>query len=137
MLDIWNYNMTEVFEAGWATCLDESMPPWTNKYTCPCFIWIPHKPSPFGNEYHTICRRNSGILFSQELVEGRECPKEKSEEFSQFKGATTGLLLHVCKTIFHMAKIIILDSVFCVLKSLIDLKKRGVFAHALIKKRKY
>ena len=33
-LDAWNYNMTEVFEAGRTTCLDESMPPWTNKHTC-------------------------------------------------------------------------------------------------------
>ena len=30
-----------------------------------------------------------------------------------------------------------LDSGFCVLKALVELKKKGVFAHALIKKRRY
>ena len=81
MLDAWNYNMTDVFEAGWATCLDESMSPWTNKYTCPGFVWIPRKPWPYGNEYHTICCCTSGILFAQELVEGRDRPKEKRKNF--------------------------------------------------------
>jgi len=137
MLDAWNLNMTEVFEAGWATCLDESMSPWTNKYTCPGFVWIPRKPWPYGNEYHTICCCTSGILFAQELVEGRDRPKEKQEEYSEFKGATTGLLLRLCKSFFHMAKIVVLDSGFCVLRALVELRKRGVFAHALIKKRKY
>ena len=36
-----------------------------------------------------------------------------------------------------MAKIIVLDSGFCVLRALVELRKRGVFAHALIEKRKY
>ena len=36
-----------------------------------------------------------------------------------------------------MAKIVVLDSGFCVLRALVELRKRGVFAHALIKKRKY
>ena len=36
-----------------------------------------------------------------------------------------------------MAKIVILDSSFYVLRALVDLRKKGVFAHALIKKRKY
>ena len=30
-----------------------------------------------------------------------------------------------------------LDSGFCVLQAIVELKKRGVFAHALIKKRRY
>ena len=36
-----------------------------------------------------------------------------------------------------MNKIIVLDSGFCVLRALIELRKRGVFARPLIKKRKY
>ena len=99
--------------------------------------YLPDKPWLYGNEYHSICYCSSGILFAQELVEGQECPKEKPEEFFQFKAATTGLLLRFCKSIFNMTKIIVLDSGFCVLKALVELKKRRVFAHDLIKKRKY
>ena len=41
------------------------------------------------------------------------------------------------KNIFCKGLIVILDSEFCVLRATIELKKRGVYASALIKKRKY
>jgi hypothetical protein len=43
----------------------------------------------------------------------------------------------MCKPIFHSGKVVILDSGFCVLQGIIELKKVGVFAAALIKKRRY
>ena len=36
-----------------------------------------------------------------------------------------------------MCKLVILDSGFCVLKAIIELRKIGIFASAVIKKRKY
>ena len=39
--------------------------------------------------------------------------------------------------IYHKGFIVILDSRFCVLKGIIELRKKGVFASALIKKRRY
>ena len=98
---------------------------------------MPRKPHPFGNEYHTICCGLSGILFSLELVEGKDRPKEYGKDPSNRFGKTCGLLLRLCKTLFNTGKIVVLDSGFCVLKGLVELKKRGVFAHAVIKKRKY
>ena len=71
LMDAWNENMNENFQPGWITCLDESMSTWTNKFTCPGFMFVPQKPWPFRNEYHTICCGLSGILFSLELVEGK------------------------------------------------------------------
>ena len=41
------------------------------------------------------------------------------------------------KPVWGSGKIFILDSRFCVLKAIIDLKKKGVFAAALIKKQCY
>ena len=38
---------------------------------------------------------------------------------------------------FHLGFIVILDSGFCVLKGIIEFCKNGVFASALIKKRRY
>ena len=45
-----------------------------------------------------------------------------------------GTLLQLTRPIYGSGKVIVLDSGFCVLKGLVELKKFGVFAHALIKK---
>ena len=71
-----------------------------------------------------------------------ECPPtyvdkfwEISGRFSSF-GAITSLLLELCQTIFHTGRIVILDSGFCVLQALIKLRSLGVYASAVIKKRR-
>jgi hypothetical protein len=52
-------------------------------------------------------------------------------------GKTVGLLLRLSKPIWDSGKVVILDSGFCVLKGIVELKKRGVFASALVKKRRF
>jgi hypothetical protein len=47
------------------------------------------------------------------------------------------LLLRITKKLWGTAKCIVLDSGFCVVKGIVELKKRGVFSAALIKKRRY
>ncbi|KAL7447907.1 hypothetical protein ACHAXS_000102 [Conticribra weissflogii] len=49
---------------------------WMDKY-CPSFMCVPHKPHPFGNEYHFIADGDQGraILWRVELVEGKDWPK--------------------------------------------------------------
>ena len=136
VLEAWNSNMTEQFTPSWVSCLDESMSTWTNKYSCPGWMFVPRKPWSFGNEYHTVCCSLSGILWQMELVEGKDSPSEIIPKFNnQWK--TVGLLLRVLEPIFGKGMVIILDSGFCVLKGIVELKKRGVYASALIKKRKY
>ena len=46
-------------------------------------------------------------------------------------------MLRMTRPIWHRAKCVILDSGFCVLKALIELKKKGVYASAVVKKRRY
>ena len=41
LIDAWNENMNENFQPGWITYLDESMLTWTNKFTCPGFMFVP------------------------------------------------------------------------------------------------
>ena len=74
LIDTWNLNMSEQFGPGWVNCLDESMSPWTSKYTCPGHVFLPRKPWPLGNEYHSICCCQSGVMFRVEIVEGKDCP---------------------------------------------------------------
>ena len=137
LIDAWNFNMDVVFSSSWISCLDESMSIWTNAFTCPGFMMVPRKPHPFGNEYHTICCGLSGIMFQIELVEGKDAPVERGQPEHNEMGKTVGLLLRLTKPLRGTGKVVILDSGFCVLKALIELRKVGVFGSAVIKKRRY
>ena len=68
----WNSNMNQQFSPGYVNCLDESMSVWTNQLTCPGFMFVPRKPWPFGNEYHSVCCCLSGIMWGIDLVEGKD-----------------------------------------------------------------
>lgn len=135
LLKAFNENMAKVFVPSYISCLDESMSFWTNKFTCPGFIFVPRKPWPFGNEYHTIACGLSGILYQLELVEGKDRPRELGKPEHENKGGpTVGLLLRLTKILHGTGKIVVLDSGFCVLKAIVELRKVGCFAAALIKK---
>ena len=138
MIASWNEHMSQNFVPSWVSCLDESMSIWFNRYTCPGWVFCPRKPHPYGNEYHSICCGLSGIMFAIEIVEGKDHPKELEQDENDKKiGKTGALLLRLCKSIYTSGKVVILDSGFCVLSAIIALRKKGVFASALIKKRKY
>ena len=135
MIEAWNENMQNNFKPGHIICLEKSMSTWTNMHTCPGFMFVPQKPWPFGNEYHTVCCGNTGIMFAMEIVEGKDAPRSRQyQEFDDLGGKTVGLLLRLSKSIWKSARIIILDSGFCVLKGIIELRKKGLYASALIKK---
>ena len=136
MIAAWNEHMAKIFLAAWVVCLDKSMSIWHNRWTCPGWVFCPRKPHPFGNEYHTACCGLSGILFSMELVEGKDHPPQIQERWSDL-GRTTGLLMRMLSTYFTTGRYVVLDSGFCVLRALIELKKVGLFACAVIKKQRY
>ena len=137
MISLWNKNMTKIFQPGWLTCLDESMSRWFTKLSCPGWVFCPRKPHPFGNEYHSICCSQSGIMFGIEMVEGKDRPPEIPKPDTDRFGPTVGLLLRLTKPIHWTRKVVILDSGFCVLQGILELEKLGVYASALIKKRRY
>ena len=134
----WNDNVEKQFNPAWVVCLDESMSLWTNMFTCPGFIFCPRKPWETGNEYHTIACGETGIIFGAELVEGKDRPKEfGSHRYDYIGGKTVGLLLRLTHSIWNSGRVVVLDSGFCVLKGIIELRKKGLYAGALIKKRRY
>ena len=135
--DAWNANMRKKFSPSWISVLDESMSKWLNEYTCPGFMCVKRKPWPLGNEWHSICCAKSGVMYAVELVEGKDRPPERGQPSFNDKGKTVGLLQRLTKSLWYTSKTVILDSGFCVLQGLVELRKRGVFAAALIKKRKY
>ena len=137
MVEAWGLNMVENFVPGYVNCLDKSMSVWTNKFTGPGFMFIPRKPWPFGNNYHMVCCCTSGIMWGIDLVEGKDRPRALGQQEFDNMGSTVGLLLWMLAPIFYKGYVVILDSGFCVLKALIELRKKGVFASALIKNRRY
>ena len=39
-----NNNMTAYFDSSWVSVLDDSIQEWINHYTCPGWMFVPHKP---------------------------------------------------------------------------------------------
>jgi hypothetical protein len=116
MIMAWNKNMTKIFTLSWVSCLDaESMSPWTNHWTCPGWMFVPRKPHPFGNKYHSICCAEMMIMYAIKLVEGLDTPPQIPGDPNERLGKTVGLLLRLCKSIYLRGFVLILDSDFCVL----------------------
>ena len=68
-----------------------------------------------------------GILFVFELAEGKDHTRQADPlEFEALGGKTVGLLLCMMGRYFATGRYVILDSGFCELKGLIELKKKGI-----------
>jgi hypothetical protein len=77
----------------------------------------------------------SGIMFVVEIVEGKDRPLDLgTPEFEGVIGKTRGLLLRMLKSCFNSGRYVVLDSGFCVLKAIVALYEKGIYAGALIKK---
>ena len=137
MIDAFNKHMMEIFVPSWVPCIDESMSIWTSKWTCPGWMFVPRKPHDMGNKYHSVCCSMSGIMWAIKLVYGKDTLPQRERAEHAEKGKTVGLLLRITKAIHGSGKVVILDSGFCVLEGIVHLWKVGVYASALIKKRRY
>ena len=80
----------------------------------------------------------SGIFVVVDLVEVKEHPRKAIPYYFEDLGRkTVGLLLHMMKSYFATGRYVILDYGFCVLKGLIQLRKKGVFVFSVINNRRY
>jgi len=110
------------------------MSKWVGQFTCPGYMFVPHKPWTCGNEYHTIACGEMEIIYGLYLVEGRDSVCQGPKKFNVEYRKTAGLLLRLCEPIFGTCHVVVLDSGFCVLEAILELAKKGVFASALVKK---
>ena len=67
-------------------------------------------------------------------MEGKNVLKKGGKLEFEEGGGISGLLLMLCEGFFHTGKVVILDSNFYILITLITLKKEGFHASTLIKK---
>ena len=64
-------------------------------------------------------------MYRVEMVEGKDHPREMQNP-SDDKGKTIGLLRRLTKPLYSTGKVVVLDSGFCILEGLIELRKKGV-----------
>jgi Transposase IS4 len=76
-------------------------------------------------------------MFAIELVDGKDCPPNIGLHEFEEQGKTVGLLLRLTRNLWGTGKVVVLYSGLCVLQGLIELRKKGVFAAAIVKKRRY
>ena len=141
MLDSFNQHYEDNYIPSWMNCLDESMSSWLNQY-CPGFMYVPRKPHPSGNEYHSIADGDQGkpIMWRVKLQEGKDRPMDSNNkprfptEFEN-NSKTSALMLYMTKPIHNTGKVVTMDSGFCVAAGILALHHVGVYGQALIKKR--
>ena len=76
-------------------------------------------------------------MFSIKIVEEKDRPKELGKAKSNEIGVTVYLLIQLIKLLYITLKIVIVNSDFYILQSIIKLKKLGVCALVLIKKSRF
>jgi Transposase IS4 len=80
LVNAFNKHTQRAFVPSWIACLDESMPVWIRQWPCPGWMFVPCKPPPFGNEYHSMCCGLSDIMYSIELEEGKDQNGRKGDD---------------------------------------------------------
>ena len=70
-------------------------------------------------------------------MEGKDRPTELGKKKWEDLGKTVGIMLRMCEPIFSTGKCVVLVSGFCVSKGITAFLEFGVYAAALINKRKY
>ena len=136
MWDYFNEHYDEEYISSHLSTLDESVAVWLDQHG-PGFMFIPRKPHPFGNEYHTIADVETTMTYRMECVEGKDRPAQLGPKEYDDKGKTVGVMLRLTKPLHHTGKIVEQDSGFCVFEGIAAQHQMGVYGDALIKKRRY
>ena len=110
-----------------------------NKFTFSGFFICACTPHSKDNEYHTLSCGEIGIIHGWDIFKGshRLIPMGiPNFETSPYK-KTTGIMLRLARALWITGKAVVMDRIFCVLKGLLEMRKRGVCVNASIKKIRY
>ena len=86
---------------------------------------------------HTIACGLLKIMWFSDIVEGRYRPRERGRPEFDNIGKTVVTILQCKRPICNCARVVIMNSEFCVTKGLVELQNKGLFGAVLIKKRRY
>ena len=135
--DGWHKNMVAHFYPSWVSVIGESTKEWINRYTLPGWIFVPRKPHPLGNEYHTILCDKSKFIYNVEIMEGGDRPIVMGKKEFEEKGTTAGLMVRMKNMLWRKGKVLFMDIGLYVLEVLILMVEKVFLGLVLIKKRRY
>ena len=95
MQEGWNKNMVAHFDRLWVSVLDYSIQEWVDRYTFPGWMFVPRKPHPFRDNYHTVTCAKSKVIYIVEIVEEEDGPRLMGKKELEDKGETTGLVVRI------------------------------------------
>ena len=129
-LEAVNKNLDAAVSAGQYVCIDESMIK-AFHHDLPGKIKIKRKPRPIGNEVKDMSDATSMIVIRMELYEGKD-PMSTKEYVKEY-GATCATTLRLAESIKSSGRIVIGDSWFGSVKTVVQLRKIGLYAIMLVK----
>ena len=129
-----NEHMEKVFTPGTVTCLSESVVAYHSD-DAPAWAFAGRRPPhPHGFAYHTMTDETTAVVFRLELVEGRHQPPQDAPPTP--RGSMAVRLDRLTAPLRGRGHIVVLDAASCELDGLVDLAKKGVYAAAVVRKRK-
>jgi len=111
-------------DAGYVLNPDESMIQWLGKHM-PGFMSVGRKPTDKGREVHTVCDAISGIMVGGEVFEGAAA-MEHAEFTAKFQ-KSTALTLRLVKPWFGTNRIVVADSWFGSVQTVLALYEYGLY----------
>ena len=127
--------MHNVFTPGTVTCLDESLVAY-HRDSSPAWDPAGRKPRPHGFVYHTMVDAATAVIFRMELLEGRHQPPQAAPPAPR-QGSKAALLDRMTLALRSKShNVVILDPALDVIQGLVDLALNGVYAAAVVRKRK-
>ena len=121
MQEGYNKKMAAHFDPSWVSDLGESIQKEINRYTCPGWMFVPRKPHPFGNQYHTVTCAKSKVIYNVDIFEGKDQPRVVSKKDFEGRGATAGLMVRMTKLLQGTSNMVVVDSGFCEMEGLIPM----------------
>jgi hypothetical protein len=131
LIHAFNANMVASFRPSWCIVVDESMARWTNKNTIPNYVFIPRKPTPHGQEWHTLADSATHIIIAIDPVE--QAPNRRFESY----GKMAGTVLRLCESagVFGTPRVLVGDSAFPTVTLVRALREKSIFSIFAIKKK--
>ena len=137
-IDAFNTHMTEAFSPGQFLTVDEIMSAWKGLSSLFDAFGLPHqtkiirKPEGTGAEMKSVACAESLVILRVDIMEGRE--QNRLKQWSQQYGEGTAVVLRLCSPWAGSGRIVIADSAFSSVKTLIALFSiLGLFFGGMVK----
>ncbi|OQR85202.1 hypothetical protein ACHHYP_20598 [Achlya hypogyna] len=137
LIEGFNATRAEHILPGTFLTVDECMSAWKGSNRKHRHDGMPHvtkiqrKPEGVGAEFKSIACSQTGILLKLDIVEGTA--RQSSKQFHQQYGSGTSSVLRLSQEYFGSGRTVVADSAFASVKTLLALKKSGLFFMGMVK----